>query len=149
MGESYNRAYGVMVSIQLLSELEETVQCLMMPERKPQLQETWWNRLLVCGEGGKGGGGRKEGRKGGRVRGRKERMGGSEGEWREGERVEGRGRSVYVGAAAGHVTVSMLQGCQRNVEDWQRILQVRSLVLSQQVRVYRVVYTTVRIHIIY
>ena len=65
MGESYNRAYGVMVSIQLLSELEETVQCLMMPERKPQLQETWWNRLLVCGE-----------------RGRDERMGGSEGEWR-------------------------------------------------------------------
>ena len=24
------------------------------------------------------------------------------------------------------------QGCQRNMEDWQRILQVRSLILSQQ-----------------
>ena len=47
VGESYNRAYGVMVPIQLLSELEETIQCLTMPERKPQLQETWWNRLLV------------------------------------------------------------------------------------------------------
>ncbi|CAI7993434.1 Serine/threonine-protein kinase tor, partial [Geodia barretti] len=67
--ESYSRAYGVMVSIQLLSELEETVLCLMQSDRKTQLQQTWWNRLL---------------------------------------------------------------GCQRNTEDWQRILQVRSIVLSQQ-----------------
>jgi FKBP12-rapamycin complex-associated protein len=67
--ESYSRAYGVMVSVQLLSELEETVLCLMQSDRKTQLQQTWWNRLL---------------------------------------------------------------GCQRNTEDWQRILQVRSIVLSQQ-----------------
>ena len=60
MGESYNRAYGVMVSIQLLSELEETVQCLTMSERKPQLQEIWWNRLLVGGEGGREGEGVRE-----------------------------------------------------------------------------------------
>ena len=45
--ESYSRAYGVMVSVQLLSELEETIRCLAMPERKPQLQHTWWKRLLV------------------------------------------------------------------------------------------------------
>ena len=87
VGESYNRAYGVMVSIQLLSELEETVQCLMMPERKPQLQETWWNRLLVCGEGGREGG--REGGGGGGGGGREEEEGG-----------------VYMwGCVAGHVTV--------------------------------------------
>ena len=48
-----------MVSIQLLSELEETVQCLTMPDRKQQLQQTWWNRLLVWGR--EEGGGREEG----------------------------------------------------------------------------------------
>ena len=46
--ESYSRAYGVMVSIQLLSELEETVLCLLQSDRKTQLQQTWWKRLLVC-----------------------------------------------------------------------------------------------------
>ena len=36
-----------------------------------------------------------------------------------------------------------LQGCQRNVEDWQKILQVRSLVLTQKVGVlYTVVLHT-------
>ena len=54
MGESYSRAYGVMVSIQLLSELEEIGQCLMDPDRKQALQQTWWRRLLVRGEGGRG-----------------------------------------------------------------------------------------------
>ncbi len=47
VGESYSRAYGVMVSIQILSELEETVQCLTAPEKKPHLQQIWWDRLLV------------------------------------------------------------------------------------------------------
>ena len=47
VGESYSRAYGVMVSIQLLSELEEIILCLTAPDRKQQLQKTWWNRLLV------------------------------------------------------------------------------------------------------
>ena len=31
-----------------------------------------------------------------------------------------------------HAAVVVLQGCQRVVEDWQKILQVRSLVLSPQ-----------------
>ena len=47
VGESYNRAYGVMVNIQLLSEMEEICICLASPERKPQLQKIWWDRLLV------------------------------------------------------------------------------------------------------
>lgn len=47
VGESYSRAYHLMVSVQLLSELEEITQCLVRPERKKQLQQTWWNRLLV------------------------------------------------------------------------------------------------------
>ena len=55
--ESYSRAYGVMVSIQLLSELEETVLCLMQGDRKKQLQQTWWKRLLVSGGREREGGG--------------------------------------------------------------------------------------------
>ena len=47
VGESYNRAYGVMVNIQLLSEMEEICRCLASPERKPQLKKIWWDRLLV------------------------------------------------------------------------------------------------------
>lgn len=47
VGESYNRAYHLMVSVQLLSELEEIIQCLVRPEKKKQLQKTWWNRLQV------------------------------------------------------------------------------------------------------
>lgn len=48
VGESYNRAYGVMVNTQLLSEMEEICRCLASPERKPQLKKIWWKRLLVC-----------------------------------------------------------------------------------------------------
>ncbi len=47
VGESYSRAYGVMVNIQLLSELEEIIHCLQDPDRKQQLQKIWWSRLLV------------------------------------------------------------------------------------------------------
>ena len=47
VGESYSRAYHLMVSVQLLSELEEIIQCLIRPERKAQLQQTWWKRLQV------------------------------------------------------------------------------------------------------
>ena len=47
VGESYNRAYSVMVNIQLLSEMEEICLCLASPERKPQLRKIWWDRLLV------------------------------------------------------------------------------------------------------
>ncbi|XP_013416422.1 serine/threonine-protein kinase mTOR-like [Lingula anatina] len=68
-GESYNRAYGAMVNVQMLSELEEVMQYKLVPERRNSIKETWWNRL---------------------------------------------------------------QGCQRVVEDWQRIIQVRSLVVTPQ-----------------
>ncbi|TRY96882.1 hypothetical protein DNTS_015423 [Danionella cerebrum] len=66
-GESYSRAYGAMVSCQMLSELEEVIQYKLVPERRDIIRETWWERL---------------------------------------------------------------QGCQRIVEDWQRILMVRSLVIN-------------------
>ncbi len=68
VGESYNRAYHLMVSVQLLSELEEIIQCLIRPERKAQLQQTWWNRLQVLWrERGREEGEReREGREGGR-----------------------------------------------------------------------------------
>ncbi|XP_076451616.1 serine/threonine-protein kinase mTOR-like isoform X2 [Babylonia areolata] len=66
-GESYNRAYAVMVNVQMLSELEEIIKYKLVPERRGNIKEIWWERL---------------------------------------------------------------KGCQRNVEDWQRILQVRSLVMN-------------------
>ncbi|KAK3104575.1 hypothetical protein FSP39_005244 [Pinctada imbricata] len=66
-GESYNRAYGAMVNVQLLSELEEVMQYKLVPERRDAIKTMWWDRL---------------------------------------------------------------QGCQRVVEDWQKIIQVRSLVVS-------------------
>ncbi|XP_033096355.1 serine/threonine-protein kinase mTOR-like [Anneissia japonica] len=66
-GESYNRAYGAMVNVQMLSELEEIIQYKLVPERQEVIKQIWWDRL---------------------------------------------------------------QGCQRNVEDWQKMIQVRSLVIS-------------------
>ncbi|XP_064642053.1 serine/threonine-protein kinase mTOR-like isoform X1 [Lineus longissimus] len=66
-GESYNRAYGAMVNVQMLSELEEIIQYKLIPERRDILKNIWWDRL---------------------------------------------------------------QGCQRVVEDWQKIIQIRSLVVS-------------------
>ncbi|GFS18339.1 serine/threonine-protein kinase mTOR [Elysia marginata] len=68
-GESYNRAYGAMVNVQMLSELEEVISYKLVPERREAIKLMWWNRL---------------------------------------------------------------KGCQRVVEDWQRILQVRSLVISPE-----------------
>ncbi|XP_059160425.1 serine/threonine-protein kinase mTOR-like [Physella acuta] len=68
-GESYNRAYGAMVNVQMLSELEEVIQYKLVPERREAIKQMWWNRL---------------------------------------------------------------KGCQRVVEDWQKILQVRSLVISPE-----------------
>ncbi|CAC5403934.1 MTOR [Mytilus coruscus] len=67
VGESYNRAYGAMVNVQMLSELEEVIQYKLMPDRREAIKNMWWDRL---------------------------------------------------------------QGCQRLVEDWQRIIQVRSLVVA-------------------
>ncbi|ELU01654.1 hypothetical protein CAPTEDRAFT_155489 [Capitella teleta] len=68
-GESYSRAYGAMVNVQMLSELEEVIQYKLVPERRESIRLMWWDRL---------------------------------------------------------------QGCQRIVEDWQKILQVRSLVVTPQ-----------------
>ena len=69
LGESYNRAYGVIVRVQMLAELEEIITYKKSegnPIKQATMQETWTRRLL---------------------------------------------------------------GCQRNVEVWQRMLKVRSLVV--------------------
>lgn len=47
-GESYQRAYGAMVSVQMLAELEEVVQYKLVPERQPTIRSMWWDRLQVC-----------------------------------------------------------------------------------------------------
>ncbi|PSN34470.1 Serine/threonine-protein kinase mTOR [Blattella germanica] len=67
------RAYGAMVSVQMLAELEEVVQYKLIPERRSTIRKMWWDRL---------------------------------------------------------------QGCQRVVEDWQRIIQVHTLVVSPQEDMY-------------
>ncbi|KPM03125.1 serine/threonine-protein kinase mTOR-like protein [Sarcoptes scabiei] len=67
--ESYQRAYPVMVQVQMMSELEEVIQYKLVPERQEMIKQKWWQRL---------------------------------------------------------------QGCQRQIEDWQKILQIHSLVLSPQ-----------------
>ncbi|CAA9998750.1 unnamed protein product [Nesidiocoris tenuis] len=72
-GESYQRAYPAMVSVQMLAELEEVIQYDQFPQRRPIIRNMWWKRL---------------------------------------------------------------QGCQRVVEDWQRIIQVRTLVISPQEDMY-------------
>lgn len=72
VGESYNRAYTIVVRVQMLAELEEIIaykQLYDQPERQASIRNTWMKRL---------------------------------------------------------------KGCQRNVEVWQRILKVRSLVISQK-----------------
>ncbi|RWS10462.1 hypothetical protein B4U79_12736 [Dinothrombium tinctorium] len=68
-GESHSRAYGAMVQVMMLSELEEVIQYKLVPERREIIKKKWWERL---------------------------------------------------------------NGCQRNVEDWQKILQVQLLVLNLQ-----------------
>lgn len=68
-GESYQRAYGAMVYVQMLSELEEVIQYKLVPERRSTIRAMWWHRL---------------------------------------------------------------QAGQRIVEDWQRIIQVHTLVLTPQ-----------------
>ena len=49
VGESYNRAYGAMVQVQLLSELEEVIEYKMHPERRDMIRRAWWDRLQVRG----------------------------------------------------------------------------------------------------
>lgn len=68
-GESYRRAYGAMVVVQMLAEMEEVIQYKLVPERRSTLKAMWWQRL---------------------------------------------------------------QAGQQLAEDWQRIIQVHSLVLSPQ-----------------
>lgn len=47
-GESYSRAYGAMVSVQMLSELEEIIQYKLVPERREVIKQMWWDRLQGC-----------------------------------------------------------------------------------------------------
>lgn len=68
-GESYERAYGAMVCVQMLAELEEVIQYKLIPERRENIKQMWWKRL---------------------------------------------------------------RGGQKLVEDWQRIIQVHTLVVSPQ-----------------
>uniref|UniRef100_A0AAU7B991 Serine/threonine-protein kinase TOR n=1 Tax=Pyrrhocoris apterus TaxID=37000 RepID=A0AAU7B991_PYRAP len=72
-GESYQRAYPAMVSVQMLAELEEVIQYELIPSRQDTIRNVWWLRL---------------------------------------------------------------KGCQRIVEDWQKIIQVRTLVLSPEEDMY-------------
>ncbi|KAH8375520.1 target of rapamycin [Drosophila serrata] len=44
-GESYERAYGAMVCVQMLAELEEVIQYKLIPERREPLKAMWWKRL--------------------------------------------------------------------------------------------------------
>lgn len=51
IGESYNRAYGVVVRAQMLAELEEIIQYKLSdnnPKRQQDLRELWNKRLLGC-----------------------------------------------------------------------------------------------------
>lgn len=68
-GESKNRAYGAMVQVMMLSELEEVIQYKLDESRRSFIRDKWWKRL---------------------------------------------------------------RGCQRIVEDWQKILCLRSLVITPQ-----------------
>ncbi|XP_055588723.1 serine/threonine-protein kinase Tor [Uranotaenia lowii] len=45
-GESYERAYGAMVCVQMLAELEEVIQFKLIPERQETIKKMWWERLL-------------------------------------------------------------------------------------------------------
>ncbi|XP_044740220.1 serine/threonine-protein kinase Tor [Chrysoperla carnea] len=45
--ESYQRAYGAMVYVQMLAELEEVIQYKLVPERRPYIRAMWWQRLQV------------------------------------------------------------------------------------------------------
>ncbi|KAL3475819.1 armadillo-type protein [Aspergillus californicus] len=51
LGESYNRAYNVVVRVQMLAELEEIItykQNVGDPERQDAMRQTWNRRLLGC-----------------------------------------------------------------------------------------------------
>ena len=46
-GESYQRAYSAMVSVQMLAELEEVITYKLVPQRQPFIKRMWWERLQV------------------------------------------------------------------------------------------------------
>lgn len=51
LGESYNRAYDVVVRVQMLAELEEIItfkQSVGDPDKQQAMRETWNKRLLGC-----------------------------------------------------------------------------------------------------
>eukprot|EP01133_Synstelium_polycarpum_P000171 gene171-204_t len=51
LGESYNRAYKMVIRLQQLSELEEIIEykrCHESPERRAMIKTTWKTRLLGC-----------------------------------------------------------------------------------------------------
>ena len=51
LGESYNRAYTVVVRVQMLTELEEIMQYKQLPiqsDNRLRMEETWKKRLLGC-----------------------------------------------------------------------------------------------------
>ncbi|KAH3038047.1 hypothetical protein KXW01_003998 [Aspergillus fumigatus] len=51
LGESYNRAYNVVVRVQMLAELEEIItykQNIGDPEKQESMRQTWNKRLLGC-----------------------------------------------------------------------------------------------------
>lgn len=51
LGESYNRAYNVVVRVQMLAELEEIItykQNVGDPEKQESMRQTWNKRLLGC-----------------------------------------------------------------------------------------------------
>lgn len=45
--ESYQRAYGTMVSVQILAELEEVIQYKLKPEKRKIIYNAWSDRLQV------------------------------------------------------------------------------------------------------
>lgn len=51
VSESYNRAYGVVVRVQMLAELEEIISYKLLPEQAPEkgtMRKTWMKRLKGC-----------------------------------------------------------------------------------------------------
>lgn len=51
VSESYNRAYGVVVRVQMLAELEEIIKYKCLPqgsEKRAMMRKTWNTRLLGC-----------------------------------------------------------------------------------------------------
>lgn len=51
VSESYNRAYGVVVRVQMLAELEEIISYKLLPDSAPEKQtmrKTWMKRLKGC-----------------------------------------------------------------------------------------------------